>query len=75
MWTVSFWKDAAERAIRTFAQVLAGFLVAGTTGVLDVDWVQAGSVAAVATLASVLMSISSIGVADEGTASLVRSDK
>lgn len=71
MWTKDFWRDAAERAIKTFAQVLAGFLVAGTTGILDVDWVQGGSVAAVAALVSVLTSIASVNIGHEGTASLV----
>ena len=74
MWTKSFWKDAAERAVKTFAQVAATFLVIGTTGVLDVDWVQVASVSGVAALISVLTSVASEGVATKGNASLVRID-
>ena len=72
MWTKGFWKDAAERAIKTFAQVAVSFLVIGTTGVLDVDWQQMASISAVAALASVLTSIASDGVGVKGTASLVK---
>ena len=72
MWNKGFWKDAAERAIKTFAQVAVSFLVIGTTGVLEVDWQQMASISAVAALASVLTSIASDGVGVKGTASLVK---
>ena len=72
MWTVEFWRSSAERALRTFAQVLLSMIVVGETGFLDVDWVQAGSVSGLAALASVLMSIVATGVGDKGTSSLVR---
>ena len=72
MWSVEFWKTAGERAARTFAQVLLSLIVVGETGFMDVDWVQAGSVAGLAALASVLMSVVATGVGDKGTASLVR---
>lgn len=72
MWQKSFWKDAAERAIKTFAQVMLGFLVIGQSGVMDVDWVNTLSVSGVAAFASILMSIVGQGVGDKGTASLVR---
>jgi len=72
MWSVEFWKSAGERALRTLAQVLLSLIVVGETGFLDVVWVQAGSVAGLAALASVLMSIGATGLGDKGTASLVR---
>lgn len=72
MWTASFWKDTAERAIKTFAQVAASFLVIGTTGVLDVDWAQVASISGVAALVSVLTSLASEGVGTPGTASLIK---
>jgi len=72
MWSVEFWRSAGERALRTLAQVLLSLIVVGETGFLDVDWVQAGSVAGLAALASVLMSIGATGLGDKGTASLVR---
>jgi hypothetical protein len=72
MFTALFWKSSAERAVRTAAQVLLGFLVVGETGVLEVDWAQALSVSAVAVVASVLTSVVATGIGDKGTASLVK---
>jgi hypothetical protein len=68
MFTIKFWKDAAERAIRTAAQALLALWATDVTGVLAVDWVQAGSVAALAALTSILMSIIATGVGDRDTA-------
>jgi hypothetical protein len=68
MFTVTFWKDAAERAIRTAAQALLALWATDVTGVLAVDWVQAGSVAALAAVTSVLMSIIATGVGDKDSA-------
>ena len=56
--TPEFWRGASERAIKTFAQALLGVLTGGATGVLDVDWPGALSAAALATLVSLLTSIS-----------------
>ena len=71
MWTLDFWKDLAERAVKTFAQSLAAGLVAGAVGVLDVPWVDVLSVAGLVTLASVLTSLASAPFSSKGTASLV----
>ena len=60
MFTQHFWKNALERSIKTFAQVLAGLITADGTGILDVDWPQALSVAGLSALASVLTSIGSV---------------
>ena len=68
MFTITFWKDAAERAIRTAAQALLALWATDVAGVLAVDWVQAGSVAALAALTSILMSIVATGVGDRETA-------
>ena len=68
MFTVKFWKDAAERAIRTTAQALLALWATDVSGVLEVDWVQAGSVAALAALMSVLMSIVATNVGDHESA-------
>lgn len=57
IWTTAFWRGAAERAIKTFAQALVGIIGVGAVGLLDVDWWQALSAAALATLASLLTSI------------------
>lgn len=71
MFTKTFWKDTAERAVKTFAQSMAAVLTAGVTGVLDVDWMNALSVSLLATLVSVLTSIGSGYVGDD-SASVVK---
>jgi hypothetical protein len=68
MFTITFWKDAAERAIRTAAQALLALWATDISGVLAVDWLQAGSVAALAALTSILMSIVATGVGDKDSA-------
>jgi hypothetical protein len=71
MFTRTFLKSTAERAVKTFAQALAAVLSAGPTGVLEVDFVSALSVAALAAFLSVLTSVASSQVGDENTPSLV----
>ena len=56
--TPEFWRGAAERAIKTFCQSLLAVLATGAVGILDVEWVGALSAAALATLVSLLTSIS-----------------
>lgn len=57
IFTVPFWKGAGERLVKTFCQVLVGYIVVGTTGLLDVDWQAGLSVAGAAALASLLTSV------------------
>ena len=57
IWTPSFWRGLGERAIKTFCQSLVAIIGVGAIGVLDVDWAGALSVAALATVVSVLTSI------------------
>jgi hypothetical protein len=75
MWTVKFWKSAVERAIRTVAQVLLSLIVVGETGFLDVDWMQAASVAGLSGLASILMSIVATGIGDHESSSFVKGEE
>jgi hypothetical protein len=71
MWSLAFWKDTAERAIRTAAQALLALWGTQVTGIMEVDWAQALSVAALAALSSVLMSLIATGVGNKGTPSFV----
>ena len=72
LWTLGFWKDAGERAIKTFVQTLAAALfVSGTTkGIEALPWLPALSVSASAMVLSMLTSVASLGVGNSGTASL-----
>lgn len=72
MWTSFFWKDTAERALKTLAQALIATLAVGTP-IWDLDWAASVGIALTATVVSVLTSIASVGVSDSGTASLVAS--
>jgi hypothetical protein len=67
----SFWKDAGERALKTFAQTVVALLSAGGFGLVDAPWSTALNIAALAAVLSVLTSIASAGVGQQGTASLV----
>ena len=65
IWSKAFWKGAAERGIKTFFQSFVAVLIAGAgadaigveAGLLDVDWVTALSVAALATVLSVATAV------------------
>ena len=72
MYTITFWKDAAERAIRTAAQALLALWATDVSGVLAVDWVQAGSVSALAALMSLLMSVAASGTGSQDSASTIK---
>ena len=67
----SFWSDALERAVKTFAQSTVAFIGADAIDVLSLDWGDTLSVGAGAALLSLLTSVASSGVGDKGTASLV----
>ena len=72
LWTLGFWKDAGERAIKTFVQTLAAALFVGSTtkGIEALPWLPALSVSASAMVLSMLTSVASLGVGNSGTASL-----
>ena len=72
MFTIAFWRAAAERALKTAAQVLLVFLGADVVNVFKVDWGHALGITLGAALLSVLMSMASAQVGPEkGTPSLV----
>lgn len=75
MWTLSFWRDAAERALRTAAQSALATLGVDGLGLLNVDWGGTASVAGLAALASVLTSVVASRTGDPDSASFGRSER
>lgn len=71
MWTKAFWKDTAERAIKTASQTAVALFAGDTATVLSIDWVQGAAVVGTATLVSVLTSIASTGRGNPDSPSLV----
>ena len=71
MFTKSFWKAAAERAIKTVAQALIAVIAASQFNWLSADWQSVLGTAATAGVLSLLTSIASAGVGDKGTPSAV----
>lgn len=72
MWKVTFWRQTAERAVKTLAQSALAMITVAGLGLLDVDWIAVGSVAGLAAFASVLSSIASSGIGEPGDPSAVR---
>lgn len=63
--------DLIERAIKTASQTaIASIGVATTLG--EIDWRVVGSTVAVSTILSVLTSLASYKIGEEGTASLLK---
>lgn len=69
LWTAAFWRDTAERAIKTAAQTLAGTFGGDAVGLFDIDWSTSLSITAGAVVLSVLMSIGSDAATRRGDAS------
>ncbi|GAA1970167.1 holin [Amycolatopsis minnesotensis] len=72
MFSAAFWKDAIERAVKSFAGALAAWLATAGTGLLAVDWPTGLSLAGFAAVASVLTSITSAPFGTPSTASVIR---
>lgn len=71
MWTKLFWRDAAERAVKTFAQASIATLGVGAVDLLATNWVGALTVGGGSAVVSVLTSLASQRAGDPGTASAV----
>ena len=71
MRTKAFWIDAAERAVRTFAQALVAMLVVGFVFTDAAAWGEALVASAVAALISLLTSVAASGVGDPVSPSLL----
>ena len=70
MRTSKFWKDAFERAVKTFAQSAIAIL-ALSAGLFDASWGAIISTGGLAAVISLLTSITSSGVGSSESASLV----
>ena len=68
MWTRAFWKDTAERAVKTAAQTAGGVLIVGTP-IWEIDWTAGLGITATATVLSILTSLASSGRGDHESAS------
>ncbi|MEV0396717.1 holin [Polymorphospora rubra] len=71
MFTASFWRQAAERAIKTFAQSAIAILSVEGLGLVDAPWPAVGSVAGLAAVVSILTSVASTGVGQPESPSAV----
>lgn len=72
MFTIAFWKDAVERAVKTAAQaVLTGLMIGEGFNAFDIDPQLALGFAAGGAIFSLLTSIVSAPFAEKGSASLV----
>ena len=74
MFTSQFWKLTAERAVKVFAETLAGVLVVSGAGLFSADWKAALSTAGMATVVSVLLSLASLRCGPANSPSVVRTD-
>jgi hypothetical protein len=75
MFSKTWLKASAERAVKTFAQAALAMLVGDRIGVLNVNWGDVGSVAALAAIVSVLTSIASSPFGPVGSPSIVEDPK
>lgn len=71
MFDIDFLKASAERAIKTFIQVLIAGLGTAQVGVLDLAWEQSLSLAASAAVLSILTSLGSANLGGKAGPSLV----
>jgi hypothetical protein len=72
MWTAKFWRDAAERAVKSTAQAVVLYVGADVTfDAWHAGWATAGGIALAATALSLLSSLASSKVGDSTSASLV----
>lgn len=74
MWTKNFWKQAAERALKSSAQGLLGMWTLDGFNVLNADLPLAGGVALGAAVLSVLTSIVTAGIGEPADPSAVHKD-
>lgn len=70
LFTVSFWKDATERAVKSLAQAVVLVLGGDAVDVWHVNWQTVVGAGLGGALLSLMTSLASVGIANRGTASL-----
>lgn len=70
IYSISFWKDTAERAAKSAAQAAIIALGGDALNVWTVDWPGVSGIGLGGALMSLLSSVASAGLANRGTASL-----
>lgn len=75
MFSIGFWKDATERALKTFAQFFVVLGGAGALNVFTLDWKTNLGLSLGGALLSYATSIVSAGVGEKHSASLVNIDE
>lgn len=59
LWSKDWWKAAGTRAIKTFAQTFVGSVAVGMA-ISDINWLTVASVAAAASVLSLMTSIAGL---------------
>lgn len=72
MWTKNFWKQAAERAVKSAAQALIGMWTLDGFNVLHADFPLAAGIAGGAAVLSLLTSIVTSGIGEANDPSAVK---
>lgn len=67
-----FWRDALERAVKTFAEATIATFGAAKLDVLNTDWVGVLSIGAGAVVLSLLASVASANIGEVDSASAVK---
>ena len=74
LFTMLFWKEATERAVKTAAQTFLALDAGETLNLLTIDWLNMFGVAGGAALLSYATSIVSASITKRSSPSLVKED-
>ena len=72
LYSLTFWRDAGERAAKSGAQAALVALGGDAFNVWAVDWIDVSGISLGGALLSVLTSVASAGIANRGTASMTK---